>query len=124
MQCGYGRIKYENRVIKAHRASWELHKGSISKGLNICHHCDNTRCVNPDHLFMGTQKQNVHDMISKKRNSFGAKRPNAKLTEDQVLEMRELRKNGLAITAIAKQYNIGGTTAFYAIKGIQWKHVN
>lgn len=65
---GYGRFTITTeKIFSAHRASYFLHVGSIPKGLNICHHCDNPKCVNPNHLFLGTQKQNIHDAMSKNR---------------------------------------------------------
>lgn len=63
---GYGRFATPNSDL-AHRASWELHNGPIPAGLNVLHHCDNPPCVNPRHLFLGTQKDNVDDMVAKGR---------------------------------------------------------
>jgi hypothetical protein len=64
---GYGLISIHNRQQLAHRYSWELHNGPIPTGINVCHHCDNPRCVRPDHLFLGTQKDNLRDMSAKGR---------------------------------------------------------
>lgn len=64
----YGTIKLDRvREAYAHRVSWMLHRGDIPEGMCVCHHCDNTRCVNPDHLFIGTQPDNIGDMVSKNR---------------------------------------------------------
>lgn len=64
---GYGHIFFDNKNIKAHRASWMIHNGEILNKLLVCHKCDNRICTNPEHLFLGTQKDNVQDMIKKNR---------------------------------------------------------
>ena len=64
---GYGCMKFNGALIDAHRISWIIHFGEIPKGLFICHKCDNRKCVNPDHLFLGTQKDNMKDCFNKGR---------------------------------------------------------
>jgi len=70
---GYGKFSvtsgpYDRTMVRAHRFSWVLHRGLIPKGQNVLHRCDNPLCVNPDHLFLGTQRTNLQDMIQKDRH--------------------------------------------------------
>lgn len=77
------------RTIQAHRASWQLHRGSIPDGLCVLHKCDVPWCVNPDHLFLGTKADNTHDMLAKGREARGDRLPHTKLTPTQVRAIRE-----------------------------------
>lgn len=96
---GYGAFKFEGKVIDAHRFSFTLENGEIPSGYFVCHKCDNRKCVNPNHLFLGLPKANVRDMIKKQRNfdpvshglgfKKGHKPKNRKLTDKQVKEIRK-----------------------------------
>ena len=85
-----------------HRWMYQKHKGQIPEGLFVCHTCDNPRCVNPDHLFLGTQKDNQRDSIKKERNAKGEKQGHSKLTEKDIMGIRKLN---LIQEEIAKIYN-------------------
>lgn len=90
---GYGKISINDHPLWSHRLSFTLFNGDISDGLFVCHKCDVPACINPEHLFLGTQKENIDDMISKGRDSkppvhFGLSNANATLTDDQVAAIR------------------------------------
>ena len=103
-QFGSGRI---GRRL-AHIISWGITHGPIPPGLQVLHRCDVPQCVNPDHLFLGTHKDNVQDMIRKgrKRVVRGENHPSAKLTDSEVSQIRSLRAEGKRLTQVAALYSI------------------
>ncbi len=132
LKHGYG--IYRQRL--AHRVSWELHYGPIPAGACVLHHCDNPPCVNPLHLFLGTQLDNVHDMDDKGRRSRGAShRDSVKrmargervgssvLTEEQVRWAREQRLRGRKYADIASTLGRPVATVRHACSGETWGHV-
>ena len=127
-KAGYGRVltTWNEPYQYAHRVSWINYFGEIPKGLLILHKCDNPPCVNPHHLFLGTQKDNMQDMIKKGRNNFvkGEKHPNSKLTEKQVLEIRKLYKPKIVtMKMLAETYNVKHVTIQCIIYNKSWKHI-
>lgn len=108
-QCGYARIHMgRGKIMLGHRASWIINNGEIPDSLFVLHKCDNPRCTNPAHLFLGTPKDNTNDCISKgrKKVSFGKTHYNVKLNEDDVREIRKLIKGGFSQSQLAKKFNV------------------
>ena len=109
---------------QAHRIAWELTYGPIPNGKKICHHCDNPPCVRPTHLFCGTQKQNSHDAVRKGRLPRGQQNGNSKLTEQQVLEIRQRYAAGEETQyEIADEFGITQANVWLTVQRKQWKHV-
>ena len=120
---GYGEIISNNRKHLAHRASYEAFVGKIPEGMYVCHACDNVACVNPNHLFLGTQKQNLQDMASKGRSTKGVKNPMAKLDAYGVKEIREGIKAGRTDSSLAKDWMVCRQTINNIRNGKVWNHV-
>lgn len=111
---GYGQFRSMGKIVKAHRASWIIHKGEIPEGLFVCHHCDNKRCSNPDHLFLGTCKDNNLDIIKKNRtNYFGKSRDKNHRTKIFVRDFEKiisLYLSGISQHKISKEFQVSQTT--------------
>lgn len=106
---GYGVVKFSSKSLRAHRVAWVIANGEIPNGLLICHHCDNRKCCNPDHLFLGTHKDNVQDRDAKGRANQvrGEKHYRAKLTEKQVLEIRHrFKSESVTYTQLSREYQV------------------
>jgi hypothetical protein len=121
---GYGIFRYNGRNYRAHVFSYWLHKGRIPKGLCVCHNCpggDNRACVNPDHLFLGTKKQNSEDMVAKGQSTRGERHKKAKLRTEQVKRIRERRAAGERARVIAEDYGIHWMHVYRICRGERWK---
>ncbi|HLO78162.1 MAG TPA: HNH endonuclease [Magnetospirillum sp.] len=103
---GYGRVRHNGEMLTAHRFSYEVHHGPIPEGMQVCHSCDVRSCVNPAHLFLGTQLDNIQDMVAKGRHSKGETHAHSKLTSEQVSAIRAKRLAGQQIKSIAEDYGI------------------
>jgi hypothetical protein len=119
---GYGRFS----PMRAHRFSWTIHRGPIPKGKSVLHKCDNPNCVNPKHLFLGTQQDNLADMREKGKQVRGEAQGSAVLTAEDIVAIRKRyrrysHKDGAG--AMAKEYGVGIVQVWKIVKGLQWKHI-
>lgn len=125
---GYGCLNVKGKSILAHRYSYELHKGKIPDGLDICHSCDNRKCVNPDHLWTGTHRENMMDCLKKGlgNRANGEKAPKSKLTKEQVLEIRKLYihySHNFGAPSLAKKYGVRIPSIYKIISRETWRHI-
>jgi hypothetical protein len=122
---GYGQIKVpgERRQMYAHRLSYEIHKGPVPAGLGVLHQCDNPRCVNPKHLFLGTKGDNAQDMQRKGRHLYGEKNAEHRLTEADVEAIFDALDEGTPQRLIAERFGVGQMTVSRIGRGERWRHV-
>ena len=120
---GYGEVSVSGKRVRAHRYSWMIHKGDIPESLLICHTCDVRKCVNPDHLFIGTPKENMEDMMKKGRHNCGRgeKHGHAKLTWEKVDEIRHIYiTQKISQAELARKYNVSSTVIRKIIHNMTW----
>lgn len=122
---GYGLIKRPQQRTQeyAHRASYMIHIGEIPNGCHVCHKCDNPSCVNPDHLFLGSAKENMHDMKQKGRHLYGERNSQAKLTEDAVRKIKQLLKDGMSQSKVALMFGMQQMEISRIKRGLRWAHI-
>lgn len=122
---GYGQMKLpkQRKQEYSHRLAYMIYKGPIADGRYVCHTCDNPKCCNPDHLFLGTCADNLHDMALKKRSTHGCKNPQAKLTEDDVRQIKALLATGIAQAKLAKVFGVQQMAISRIKTGQRWVHV-
>ncbi len=119
---GYGELMIKRRSFRAHRIAYTLTFGNIPDGLFVCHHCDNRKCCNPHHLFLGTAADNAHDMINKGRAADykGENSGRAKLTNEQIISIRLSKK---LQRIIAKEYGISRQHVSKIKTRARWGHL-
>jgi hypothetical protein len=123
---GYGAIEVEGVLDSAHRVSWTLHVGPIPPGRQVLHDCptgDNPLCINPAHLWLGTHAQNMADRNRKRRQARGERVGVSKLTEAQVIAIRQLAASGERQRDIAKRIGVTQATVSRLVRGEAWVHV-
>ena len=126
---GYGWVKINGKTLGAHSVSWMIKNGELQPELFCCHKCDVPNCVNPNHLFVGTPKDNMTDMISKGRQDYtkcrkGENHVCAKLTTNQVLKLRhDFTGKKINYSAIGRQFNVRGETIKRILERKKWSHI-
>lgn len=120
---GYGTFSISHAHSSlAHRISWIMENGPIPAGKYVLHSCDNPRCVNPRHLFLGSLADNMRDMCEKGRSCKGTEHPHSKLNDEAARGIRALRANDhLSIRTIARRYGVSPTTIRQVLDGVTWK---
>jgi len=119
---GYVRIPHTRKNTMAHRMAWMLTYGEIPDGMYVCHHCDNPSCVNPEHLFLGTQKDNMRDMNNKKRsNHQGIHNSQAKITKHDADIIRARTTLGEPRRWLAIEYGLAKSTVQAVITAKTWR---
>ncbi len=123
---GYGQIRFGNRNLRTHRLAWEFHnKKEAPKEMLVCHKCDNPPCCNPKHLYLGTSMQNVEDKINRNRmpNLKGEKNGRAKLTESDVIEIKNQLILGDSCLEISNKFNVKSGHIRAIRNGHRWPHI-
>lgn len=129
---GYGQLRIGGRsapLAATHRLSFQIHRGPIPEGLEVCHTCDNPPCWAPDHLFAGTHTDNLRDMQAKGRRRpddvlpRGVAHHDAKLTDDLVREIRIKHQQGRGYRRLAVEYGVSRSSIVAVCKNKTWRHV-
>ena len=123
----YGVLYHNKKALKAHRISYEIYYSEPLNELHCLHKCDNPSCVNPNHLFSGTNSDNVRDKIEKGRcftgNQKGSKNGFSKLIEKEVIEIRNLYHIGISKNELSKRYNVHRSNIHYIVTNKTWTHL-
>jgi hypothetical protein len=119
---GYGTITANKRQYRAHRYSLIIHGHTVPKTSKVLHTCDNPSCVNPAHLKIGTQQQNIVDRQNKKRQAVGERVGASKLTEQDVLDIRNAYP-AIKLRELARKYNVSEGTIRCVVRRLTWQHI-
>ncbi len=124
---GYARFAFNYKKkgykIGAHRASYIIHNNKLIDNLCVCHTCDHPMCVNPSHLFVATQYENMHDMIDKGRKKIGAQCSHSKFNAEQIILIRKQHQKGQSIRSLAREYGVYRSTISRIVNRRTYKEV-
>jgi len=130
-KCGRGQLRLgraSEGAMQSARASWIVHFGHIPDGMSVLHHCDNPSCVRPDHLYLGTQQDNMRDKHDRKRHHLlgrghliaGERNPNSTLTWGSVAEIRSRHSTGERAVALAKEFGVTKEQVYHVLHNRCW----
>lgn len=119
---GYGQTWFEGRDWKSHRLAFLLMIGVIPPALCVLHRCDNPRCCNPAHLFLGTLQDNIRDKVVKGRTRPGEQHPLAVLNHAEVVEIRASRLRGERYDSLGTRFGVSGAHIYNICRGKRWSH--
>ena len=124
---GYGTVQVAGKTRSTHWLSYHLFRGRVDPGLCICHACDTPACVNPDHLWLGTHRENMRDMTAKGRKRsvqlHGSRSPRSLLNEDAAAIIRTAADAGHSVASIARAFQVSQATVRLVVQRVTWKHV-
>ena len=119
----YGQFRIGNKVHRSHRVSYQLYKGEIPQGRVVRHTCNNPCCVNPDHLELGTQQDNMDDMVNANRQAVGTRNGRSKLKAEDIPDIRRRLAGGETTYSIGKSYGVSHTPIKQVRDGKSFKYV-
>ena len=124
---GYGLMSIGKKLEYAHRVSYQIHNGKIPQGMHVLHSCDDPGCVNPEHLHLGTNEDNIREKVERGRSVYqvyyGEENPMSKFTNKQVIDIRKRYKNGTRQCVFVKEYGVSATTISDIVNRKIWKHI-
>jgi hypothetical protein len=123
-KSGYGKTQISQKTERSHRVAYIIQNGNIPDGLHVLHTCDNRACCNPNHLFLGTQQDNMIDKVRKGKQIRGETHPLSKLLDEQIREIRDrYSKGGITHNELALEFGVCRRAIGKIINKKHWKHI-